>query len=475
VANGKLGTRIVKSRRDLAIVSNHANILELIGHTPLVELRTFDTGPCTLLAKLENQNPGGSIKDRIGRSMIEAAIKGGKVGPGSTLVEATAGNTGLGLALIAARKGLRLVLVIPDKMSQEKVLHLKALGAEIIMTRSDVGCGHPQYYQDLAERIAGQTPKSFYVNQFNNPANPQAHETTTGPEIWEQTGHAVDAVVCGVGSGGTMTGLSRYFARVAPHVEMVLADPAGSVLADYVHTGKIGTAGSWLVEGIGEDFLPPLLDLSRVRAAYTISDFESLTTARDLLRSEGILAGSSSGTLVAAALQYCRSQTAPKRVVTLVCDSGNKYLSKMFNDFWMADHGFRKGQTFGDLRDVIIRRFAEGAVVSVAAEDTLTVAYARMRLYDVSQLPVMEGNRIVGIVDESDLLLAVRDKPAAFLQPAGDFMTSKLQTVSRHAEIKDLLPIFDSGHVVIVADDLGFHGLITRVDVLNYLRRQQSA
>jgi cystathionine beta-synthase len=229
------------------------------------------------------------------------------------------------------------------------------------------------------------------------------------------------------------------------------------------------------VEGIGEDFIPPLLDLSRVRSAYTISDFESLTTARELLRSEGILAGSSSGTLVAAALQYCRSQTAPKRVVTFVCDSGNKYLSKMFNDFWMADHGFRQGQAFGDLRDVIIRRFADGAVVSVAAEDTLTVAYARMRLYDVSQLPVMEGNRIVGIVDESDLLLAVRDKPAAFLHPAGDFMTSKLQTVSRHAEIKDLLPIFDAGHVAIVADDLGFHGLITRVDVLNYLRRQQQS
>src|SRR5579871_1359298 len=185
-------------RRQGANMNNHANVLELIGNTPLVELRTFDTGPCTLFVKLENQNPGGSIKDRIGRSMIEAAIREGKAGPGSTLVEATAGNTGLGLALIAARKGLRLILVIPDKMSQEKVLHLKALGAEIVMTRSDVGRGHPQYYQDLAERIARETPNSFYVNQFNNPANPQAHESTTGPEIWQQTGQTLDAVVCGV-------------------------------------------------------------------------------------------------------------------------------------------------------------------------------------------------------------------------------------------------------------------------------------
>ena len=226
------------------------------------------------------------------------------------MVEATAGNTGLGLALVAAQKGYRLILVIPDKMSQEKVLHLKALGAEVVMTRSDVGKGHPQYYQDLAEKITRETPQAFYVNQFNNPANPLAHETTTGPEIWDQTGHDVDAVVCGVGSGGTITGLSRFFARVAPQVEMVLADPAGSVLADYVETGRIGEAGSWVVEGIGEDFVPPIADLSRVRTAYTISDAESLSTARALLKQEGILAGSSSGTLVAAAVRYCREQIA---------------------------------------------------------------------------------------------------------------------------------------------------------------------
>lgn len=452
-----------------------SNLLQLIGNTPLVELRTFDVGPCRLFVKLESQNPGGSIKDRIGRSMIEAAEREGKVGPGTTLVEATAGNTGLGLALIAAHKGLRLVLVIPDKMSQEKVFHLKALGAEVVMTRSDVGRGHPQYYQDLAERIARETPNAFYVNQFNNPANPLAHETSTGPEIWEQTSQQVGAVVCGVGSGGTLTGLSRYFAQVAPHVEMVLADPAGSILAEYIRSGVIGTAGSWLVEGIGEDFVPPIADLSRVRHSFTIGDFESLSTARDLLRREGILAGSSSGTLVAAAVRYCRQQTVPKQVVTFICDSGNKYLSKMFNDFWMADHGFRSSPPFGDLRDLIVRRHADGAVVSVAPDDALTVAYARMRLYDISQLPVIENNAVVGIVDESDLLLAARESAGAFDQPIREFMTSKLQTVTRQARIEDLLPIFDAGQVVIVCDDLGFHGLITRVDVLNSLRRQQQS
>src|SRR5690349_5901863 len=247
----------------------HRNVLDSIGNTPLVELTRFDTGPCRLFVKLENQNPTGSIKDRIGLSLIEAAERDGKLGPGGTLIEATAGNTGLGLALVAAQKGYRLILVIPDKMAQEKVLHLRALGAEIHLTRSDVGKGHPEYYQDIAERLARDLPGSVYVNQFENPANPLAHEATTGPEIWAQMGHMMDAMVCGVGSGGTLTGLSRYFARVAPHVEMVLADPKGSILVDVVKTGKIQKeAGSWLIEGIGEDFIPPNCDLARVKTAY---------------------------------------------------------------------------------------------------------------------------------------------------------------------------------------------------------------
>jgi cystathionine beta-synthase len=453
----------------------YPDVLHLIGNTPLVELHSFDTGPCTLFVKLESQNPGGSIKDRIGRSMIEVAEREKKIGPGSVLVEATAGNTGLGLALVAAQKGYRLILIIPDKMSQEKVLHLKALGAEIVMTRSDVGKGHPQYYQDLAEKITRETPQAFYVNQFNNPANPLAHETTTGPEIWAQTGHDLDAVVCGVGSGGTITGLSRFFARVAPQVEIVLADPAGSVLADYIKTGNLGEAGSWVVEGIGEDFVPPVADLTRVRHAYTITDAESLATARALLKQEGILAGSSSGTLLAGALQYCREQSEPKRVVTLVCDSGSKYLSKMYNDYWMADRGFLTGRSYGDLRDVISHRFAEGGVIGVGPDEPLNIAYTRMRLYDVSQLPVLDGSRVVGILDESDLLLAVIGDAGAFRRPVRDFMTTKLQTVHPQAAIEELLPVFDAGRVAIVADDNSFYGLITRVDVVSYLRRQRQA
>src|SRR3989475_4144908 len=304
------------------------SILSLIGDTPLVEITQIDTGSCQLFLKLENQNPTGSIKDRIALSMIDAAEQEGKLQPGGTVIEATAGNTGLGLALVAPAKGYRVVLVIPDKMSQEKISHVRALGAEVRLTRSDVTRGHPEYYQDVAARLAEEIPGAFYVNQFGNPANPLAHERTTGPEIWEQMRHDVDAIVVGVGSGGTLTGLGRFFNRVKPRrgIEMVLADPTGSILYEYVKTGKLVESGSWPAGGIWEDVVPDNADMSFVTEAFEIDDSDSFATARELLRKEGILGGSSTGTLLAGALRYCRQQTKPKRVVTFVCDSGNKYL-----------------------------------------------------------------------------------------------------------------------------------------------------
>jgi cystathionine beta-synthase len=451
----------------------HGNVLEMIGNTPLIELRKLDTGCCRLFAKLENQNPGGSIKDRIAASMIEAAEREGRIRPGGTLVEATAGNTGLALALVASQKGYRLVLVIPDKMSQEKIFHLRAMGAEVILTRSDVGKGHPEYYQDIAEQLARETDNSLYVNQFANPANPLAHERGTGPEIWEQMDHDLDAVVCGVGSGGTLSGVGRFMKRVAPHVVMVLADPQGSVLAPYVRTGQLPEPGSWVVEGIGEDFVPPNCDLSLVTEAITVDDGESLQMARELLRKEGILAGSSSGTLLAAALRYCRSQQTPKRVVTLVCDSGNKYLSKMFNDYWMIDQGFLARATHGDLRDLIARRHTDHAAIIVGPDDTVVTAYSRMKLYDVSQLPVLEDDRIVGIIDESDILLGVYGSEDRFRDPVRKWMATRLETVEPSAPLAALLPIFDKGHVAIVVDSDQFLGLINRIDLINYLRRRR--
>lgn len=449
------------------------NALAMIGRTPLLEARRLDAGPCQLFLKLENQNPGGSIKDRVGLYLVEQAERDGRIKPGGTLIEATAGNTGLGLALVAGQKGYKLMLVIPDKMSQEKIFHLRAMGAEVVMTRSDVHKGHPEYYQDYAARLATEIPNSLYVNQFGNDANPRAHEETTAPEIWEQMGQKLDAVVCGVGTGGTVTGFSRFFARTAPDVDIVLADPAGSIYANYVRTGQIsGGSRGWLVEGIGGDAIPSVADLSRVKHAYTIPDAEAFHTCRELLRKEGIIAGTSTGTLLAAALRYCREQKSPKRVVTLVCDSGNKYLSKVYNDYWMLDQGFLEREKFGDLRDLIARRHWERASVTVTSKENVLAAYRRMKLYDVSQLPVMEDGRIVGIVDEEDILLEVYANPGHFDEPVTKAMESHLVTVPYDAPMSRLMAIFKRGMVAIVMNGDEFLGLITRIDLLNWLRQR---
>ncbi|MGE3150501.1 MAG: PLP-dependent cysteine synthase family protein, partial [Pseudorhodoplanes sp.] len=360
-----------------------SSMLELIGDTPLVEVKQLDTGPCRLFLKLESHNPSGSIKDRPARMMIEAAEADGRLKPGGLIVEATAGNTGLGLALVGARKGYRTLLVVPDKMSREKILHARAMGAEVIVTRSDVGKGHADYYQDLAESIAQKHPGSIYINQFANPANPKAHETTTAPEIFRQMDGDVDAISVGVGSGGTLTGIGRFMRENSPKTQMILADPAGSVLAPYVKTGKMTEAGSWAVEGIGEDFIPPNADLSLVSDAFSISDQESFAAARDLMRAEGVFGGSSSGTLLAAALRYCRAQQGPKRVVSIICDSGAKYLSKVYNDAFLAQEGLLDRERTGKVRDLVIARHGEGNAIEIRPEDNLRTVFARMRAADV--------------------------------------------------------------------------------------------
>ncbi|MBU6418078.1 MAG: pyridoxal-phosphate dependent enzyme, partial [Xanthomonadaceae bacterium] len=442
------------------------SVLELIGRTPMLRVRRLDAGPCELFLKLESANPGGSIKDRIGLSMIEGAERAGKIRPGATLVEGTAGNTGLGLALVAQAKGYKLILVVPDKMSREKIFNLKAMGAEVVLTRSDVAKGHPEYYQDLAASIAEKTPGAYFINQFGNPDNPAAHEATTGPEILEQMEGRVDAIVVGCGSSGTLAGLSHFFAKASPDTEFILADPVGSVLAQYINEGTLSKkTASWMVEGIGEDFLPGISDFSRVKKAYPISDKESFLTARELLKQEGVLGGSSTGTLLAAALKYCREQTTPKRVVTLVCDTGNKYLSKLYNDYWMLDNGFLDRQPTGDLRDLILRPYAQRDTVVASPGDLLVTAYNRMKLYDVSQLPVMEGDKIAGIIDESDLLLHVYGDEKKFLDPVSTAMITELQTLGVKASIEDLLPVFEHGRVAIVMDGEKFLGLITRIDL----------
>jgi cystathionine beta-synthase len=279
--------------------------------------------------------------------------------------------------------------------------------------------------------------------------------------------------VFGCGSSGTITGLSRCFARYSPQTELILADPVGSILEEYINRGTLSDkSASWMVEGIGEDFLPPISDFSRVKKAYAISDKESFLTARELLEKEGILGGSSTGTLLAAALKYCREQATPKKVLVFVCDTGNKYLSKMYNDYWMLDNGFLEREQRGDLRDLILRPYSQRDTVVVGPADLLVTAYQRMKLYDVSQLPVMDGDNIVGIIDESDALLHVYGDEARFRDPVSTAMVSKLDRIEVDSPIESLLPVFDRGHVAIVMDGSRFLGLITRIDLLNWLRRR---
>lgn len=463
----------------------YAGVLEMIGHTPMLELRRLDTGPCRLFGKLELMNPAGSIKDRIGLSMIEAAEADGRLDPNAkvkpTIIEATAGNTGLGLSLVAGQRGYKMIVVVPDKMSEEKIQHLRAMGAQVVLTRSDVQKGHPEYYQEVAAKLAEQTPNSVFINQFANPDNVRAHYEGTGPEVWRQiqaaTGGKVDAVVLGVGSGGTLSGMGRYLREQNPDLKIVLADPAGSILTPVVNEGKDPKdlcAGSWLVEGMGEDFIPDICDIALCDEAIAVTDAEAFLAARELLAKEGMLAGSSTGCLIHAAAAWCRKQTKPMNVVTLICDQGAKYLSKMFNDYWMTDNGFIRRETFGDLRDLIGRQHHKREDVTLKDDEPVRLAIKRMQLYSVSQMVVLDArSKVVGILDESDILLAVTHGKEAFDRPVSDFMTRRLETIPPSASVNDLMPIFRADRVAIVMDNQGqFYGLITKIDMINYLRNQ---
>jgi len=450
----------------------YSSVLDMVGKTPMLQVNNIDTGPCELFLKLELANPGGSVKDRIGISMIEEAEKRGDIKPGDTIVEATAGNTGLGLALVAAQKGYHLILVLPDKMSQEKIFNLRAMGAEVVLTRSDVAKGHPEYYQDLGRSIA-EEKGLYFINQFGNPDNPLAHKLTTAPEILEQMGGNVDAIVMGVGSSGTVSGFCEYLEEHAPDVDIILADPVGSILAEYINEGTLSDkSSSWLVEGIGEDFIPDIANFSRVTKAYSISDAESFAAARGLLRSEGILAGSSSGTLLAAALKYCREQSEAKRVVTFACDTGNKYLSKLYNDFWMEDQGFIAREQHGDLTDLIGRPHDERATITVGPGDVLTTAHNRLRNAGFSQLPVMEEGNLVGVVTEETIIQHVYGKPELMNAPVADAMQTAFIKLDKGASVNNLVSMLQVQPYAAILDGEKFLGLITRSDVLNYLRRQ---
>ena len=450
-------------------MDNPNSVLDLIGNTPMLKTKNLDTGKCELFLKLECQNPGGSIKDRIALKMINDAEKQGLLKPGGCIVEATAGNTGLGLCLVAAAKGYRMIIVVPDKMSKEKIYHLRAMGAEVIVTRSDVMKGHEEYYQEIAEKISKEE-NAFYINQFCNKSNPQTHYESTGPEILRQMNDDVDAVICGVGSGGTISGLANFFKENSSKTEMILADPQGSILVDYLETGKFGEAGSWIVEGIGEDFIPEIADFTNVKKGYTISDEESCATAREVLLKEGILAGSSSGTLISAALKYCREQTTPKRVVTFACDSGNKYLSKVFNDNWLINEGLKKPNRTGNLQELILNLYANKSVIYSNPSEKVSVAITKMTNNDISQLPVIDNGEVIGVIDDTCILKNSHLKEFNFSSIVSEIMNKKFNAIEVSSDINNLYNFFENSNYVIVKKNNNFIGLITKIDFISYLK-----
>ncbi len=451
------------------------NVLEAIGRTPIVRLNRVTGGlGSTVAAKLEYLNPGGSIKDRIGVTILEEAERRGEIGPGATIVEATSGNTGMGLALVAAIKGYKLVFVMPDKQSQEKIQNLRAFGAKVIVTPTNVPPEDPRSYYSVAKRLADETPNAFYANQYHNPDNPLAHYRTTGPEIWEETGGAIDAFVAGMGTGGTITGVSRYLKERNPEVLIVGVDPEGSVYKDFFERGVVIEPHSYLIEGIGEDFFPSTMDLTAVDRVVRVGDKESYLMARELLTTEGLYTGSSGGAAVVGALRFVREHEAagrrPLNVVVVLPDGGGRYLSKLYNDDWMREAGFfERRVALGTVKDVVSRRYDRGEVVTCGQFDTVRDVITKMKAHGISQLPVMAGDKLLGVIDESDLVVPLMQGRVNAADTIERLVVTKLNTVDPGAQAETLMPILDRGEVAIVTRGDDFLGLVTKIDLLAYL------
>lgn len=456
-------------------MARYTSLLELIGRTPVLALDGFDTGRSRVFLKLESFNPGGSIKDRIALGMIDGAERRGRLRPGDWIVEATAGNTGIALALVALLRGYRLLLVVPDKMSAEKIAQLRAMGAEVVLTRSDVTRGHPDYYLDLARRLASERG-GFFIDQFGNPDNPAAHEASTGPEIWEEFGTELDVLVVGAGTSGTLTGLGRYLKARHPSLRLVLADPEGSVLAGYHRSGRVGPSGRWLVEGIGEDYLPSIGDFSLVDDVVTVGDAEAFRTARDLLRRTGVAAGSSTGVLLAAALHEARRAERPVTVLTFVCDQGTRYLTRVYDPRWLARHGLDESVDRGDLRDFLP---ADDLVVSAGRIDSGTsgeAALKRLRDLGLDALLVRAGTDTPeGLLLEEDLLRLAGSNPDGLAAPVVSVVRSDPPRLSPSDPETVLLARLASVPAVVLVDPASGRalGAITRASALDRLERRR--
>jgi len=445
------------------------NILGLVGHTPLVKINKLAEGiKATILAKLESHNPGGSVKDRIGIAMIEAAERDGLLGPGGTIVEATSGNTGIGLALAAAVKGYKCIFVMTEKSSVEKSRYLKALGADVVICPVAAKPGTPDHYVSTARRIAAETPNSFYPDQYSNPANPDAHFQTTGPEIWEDTDGKVTHFVAGLGTGGSISGTAQYLKEKNPNIRIIGADPYGSIFKTYKETGNVPAATPYLVEGIGQEVVPANVHLKYVDEVMNITDRESFEMSRQLGRIEGIFCGGSTGTNFAAALRAARDLDEQGLVVFIVCDTGERYLTKHLSDEWMREKRMLEPQrmTAGLLVSTKGDNSPRG-IVAVSPGDTVASALSKMDEHGLTQMPVLDEGKSVGSIRENKLLAKVLSNRELLESTVGEVMESSFPLVDVDAPIADVLRSLQSHPAVLVEEYRRIAGILTRHDVLD--------
>ncbi len=447
----------------------YENVVETVGRTPMVRINRLgqDTG-AVFYAKLEFLNPGSSIKDRIAIQMVEDARKSGQLRPGGTLVECTSGNTGMGLALVGAAWGYNTILVMPDKVSDEKIKSLQAFGAKVITTPTAVPPDDPRSYYSVARRIAETTPNCFFTNQYQNQSNPEAHFRTTGPEIWEQLGEATDAVVVASGTGGTITGIARYLKPRKPSIKMVLVDPVGSIFYEYIKTGKVSkNFKTYKVEGFGEDFIPGSIDVAMVDEVIQVSDKECFLTARELTRKEGLFGGGSCGGAMAGAIKLARQDPECRTIVVILPDSGSRYLSKVYDDGWLRQHDFLEDALEGMVSDLMDKRRQE--LVTAQAGDAVHAVIGSMKRHGISQVPILEGEKLVGMISETGLLGALLADPAASHRPVGSLAEPNYEVTDPSAPISRLSEIVSRGKVALVVEGGRLRSVITKFDLIEYL------